>query len=191
MKKILLLVIVLAGFQGVAQKYTNTNQPVVEKKWNQNTFTSEQSFYKNIEMVSEMSYLSDLLDDEDFRTILESNEMITIFAPLDRSLLNFPENKRDSILNYNDGSVLRKMLKYHIVPGRIDSHSITKALEVNDGVVHYATLAGEKLGIKRLNGNLVLFDTLNNTAILRETDFYHNHGLFHLVEGMVFPINDQ
>jgi len=191
MKKILLLVIVLFGIHCTAQKYTKTEQNVVEKKWMEHAFTSELSFFKNIETVSELSYISSLLSDEDYRTYLESIEMITIFAPLDRSLLNFPEHERDSILNYNDGSILRSMLKYHIIPGRIDSHSIKKSLEINDGAVYYATLSGEKLGIKKMNGNLVLYDSMNNTAIIRESDFYHSNGLFHLVEGMVFPINEQ
>jgi uncharacterized surface protein with fasciclin (FAS1) repeats len=191
MKKILLLVFVISGFHVNAQKYTNTDQAVVEKKWKEVTFTSEKTFLENIEAVGELSYISDLIKDEDFRTSLESNEMITIFAPLDRSLLNFPEHERDSILNYNNGSVMKSMFKYHIIPGRIDRHSIVKALEVNDGLVYFATLSGEKIGIKELNGNLVLFDSMNNSAIIRETDFYHSQGLFHLVEGMVFPANEQ
>ena len=190
MKKILLSLIVFSGIYCNAQKYTNTEQNVVEKKWGEYTFSSKQTFFKNIELVSDMSNISDMLKDEVFRDLLESKEMITIFAPLDRSLLSFPENKRDSILNYNNGSVLRNMLKYHIIPGRIDSHSIAKAIEINDGGIYYATLTGDKLGIKSMNGNIVLFDSMNNTAIIKETDFYHSNGLFHLVEGMVFPINN-
>jgi uncharacterized surface protein with fasciclin (FAS1) repeats len=190
MKKLILLMFVIIGFHGTAQKYTMTDQAVIEKKWNETTFSSELTFFNNIDGVAEMSYLSDLLKDEAFRTSLESNEMITIFAPLDRSLLKFPDTKRDSILNFDNGSVLRSMLKYHIIPGRIDSHSIIKSLEVNEGVVYFATLTGDKLGIKRFNGDLVLFDSMNNTAIIRETDFYHSKGLFHIVDGMVFPVNE-
>ena len=191
MKKIVLLVFVFIGTLSNAQKYSNTKQNVVEKQWNESTFTSEKTFFENIENASELSYISGLLKDEDFRITLETNEMITIFAPVDRSLMNFPVQKRDSILNYNNGSIMKSMLKFHIIPGRIDSHVIEKALEVNDGLVYYATLSGEKLGVKKINGDLVLFDSMNNIAVIRETDFYHSKGLFHIVEGMVFPVNDQ
>lgn len=181
----------IAGFHGSAQKYTKTDQVSVEKEWNEVTFSSKLTFFENIEGVKEMGYLSDLLEDESFRTSLESNEMITIFAPMDSSILVFPDAKRDSILNFDNGSVMRSIIKYHIIPGRIDSHSIAKALEVNGGTVYYATLSGEKLGIKKVNGNLVMFDSMNNRAIIRETDFYHFNGLFHIVEGMLFPENEE
>jgi uncharacterized surface protein with fasciclin (FAS1) repeats len=191
MKKFVLVVFVLFGIHCIAQKYSKTEQNIVEKKWKETSFTSEKTFIDNIDDVSELSYISSLLKDEEYRTSLESTEMITIFAPLDISLKNFPEHVRDSILNYNKGSVLKSVFKYHIIPGRIDSHSIAKALEVNDGLVYYATLAGEKLGIKSVNNEFVLFDSMNNSAIIRETDFYHSKGLFHIVDGVVFPVDDQ
>lgn len=191
MRKLILLIVVIIGYHGNAQKYKTTVQNTVEKKWLDVTFSSEKTFFENIQTVNELSYISDLLKDEDFRSTLESKEMVTIFVPLDRSLLKYSETERDSILNHKNGSVMRSMFKFHIVPGRIDSHSISKAIEVNGGKAYFATLAGEKLGVKRLNGDLVLFDSIDNTAIIRESDFYHIKGLFHIVEGMVFPENKQ
>ena len=187
MKRILFLVFVFFGIQSFSQKYTNTDQKSVVKEWKGNTFTSDKTFFNNIEEAKELTYIVGMLQNEEFKAFLESQEMITIFAPLDQSLSDLPEQKRDSILNFDNGSILRSMFKFHIVPGRLDRHSIEKAIEVNQGNAYFATLAGERLGVKKINGDLVLFDSMNNSAIIRESDFYHSKGLFHIVEGMVFP----
>ena len=187
MKRILFVVFVFFGIQSFSQKYTNTDQKAVVKEWKGNTFTSDKTFFNNIEEAKELTYIVGMLQDEEFKAFLESQEMITIFTPLDQSLSDLPEQKRDSILNFDNGSILRSMFKFHIVPGRIDRHSIEKAIEVNQGTAYFATLAGERLGVKKIKGDLVLFDSMNNSAIIRESDFYHSKGLFHIVEGMVFP----
>jgi len=35
------------------------------------------------------------------------------------------------------------------VPGRIGGHSIKKAIKKNKGIAYFATLEGQKLGLKR------------------------------------------
>ena len=179
----------LSGGMITAQKYSDKDQVEVTKEWNGHQFSSTLSFLENIESVNEMSFLTEVLKDEAFKNKLDAEEMITIFAPLDQSFLKLTDKKRDSIINYSNGDLFRTIVKYHIVPGRIDRHSIKRSIEVNNGIAYFATLNGEKLGIKEINGALVLFDSNNNTSIIREGDFYHKNGLFHMVEGLVYPLS--
>jgi len=52
------------------------------------------------------------------------------------------------------------------VPGRIDSNSIKKAIKKNKGIAYFATLEGQKLGLKEENGQIVLFDSENNIGVI-------------------------
>lgn len=191
MKNYVLVFLLLSSCLITAQKYSNTSQDEVTKEWNGNTFSSKKSFFENIEGIQNLSFLIEALQNEDFRNKLESEEMITIFAPLDQSFLKLPKKTSDSIVNYSNGDLLKSIVKYHIVPGRIDYHSLLKSIKVNNGIAYFSTIEGEKLGIKEINGELLLFDSKNNTSIIKAYDFYHKNGLFHFVEGIVFPVSEE
>ena len=191
MKNYVLVFLLLSSCLITAQKYSNTSQDEVSKEWNGNTFSSKKSFFENIKGIQNLSFLIEALQNEDFRNKLESEEMITIFAPLDQSFLKLPKKTSDSIVNYSNGDLLKSIVKYHIVPGRIDYHSLLKSIKVNNGIAYFSTIEGEKLGIKEINGELLLFDSKNNTSIIKAYDFYHKNGLFHFVEGIVFPVSEE
>jgi len=73
------------------------------------------------------------------------------------------------------------------VPGRIDGNSIKKAIKKNNGIAYFATLEGQKLGLKEENGQIVLFDSENNIGVISAYDFYHENGFFHIISGIVYP----
>jgi hypothetical protein len=78
-----------------------------------------------------------------------------------------------------------------MVPGRLDRHSIIKAIQKSNGIAYYATLEGENLGFKEESGQLYLVDKRGNKSLISATDFYHKKGLFHIVQGLVLPASGQ
>ena len=170
-----------------AQKYSDSNQTEKTTEWNGHAISSSKTFFENIEGINEFSILSKSFRNETINDKLNGEEMITIFAPMDRSFLDLPEKTRDSIINFSNGAFLNSIIKFTTVPGRIDLHSLKKAIEVNKGIAYFSTLDGEKLGVKEVNGGLVIFDSMNNTAKIIASDFYHKNGFFHMIEGIVFP----
>jgi uncharacterized surface protein with fasciclin (FAS1) repeats len=75
----------------------------------------------------------------------------------------------------------------HIVPGRIDAHSLMKAIEKGGGTARFSTVSDELLMIRNGKNGMELYDTEGNTATIVATDFYHKNGFFHIVEGLVLP----
>ncbi len=189
MKSINLKIIVFALFISTvsfAQKYTKTDNSEVKKKWNETTFYSSKSFSENIAEVPNLSKLKKDLEFGSSIKVIEDEEMVTIFAMTNNGYEKL-QAVQDSIFDISVAANRVALINYHVVPGRVDSRSIKKAVKRSDSIVHFSTLQGEKLGVKEENGQLFLVDPLGNTSLILATDFYHKNGFFHLVEGYVIP----
>jgi uncharacterized surface protein with fasciclin (FAS1) repeats len=171
---------------GFAQKYTKTDNSEVTKKWNETTFYSSKSFAENITEAPNFSILKKSLELGSSAKAIEDEEMVTIFAMTNNGYEKL-QGVKDSIFDITVAANRIAIIKYHVIPGRVDSHSIKKAIQRNVGIAYFSTLQGVKLGIKEENGQLYLVDSLGNTSVISATDFYHKNGLFHIVEGFVLP----
>ncbi|MGO3182198.1 MAG: fasciclin domain-containing protein [Aequorivita sp.] len=177
------------GTQVSAQKYLSADKVEASKEWKGNDFTASKTFLENIIEAPQFTILTSILKDDALRNTLEKEEMVTIFAMTDSAFLELPKESRDSILG--NKKLTSSMVKYLSVPGRVDSYSLKSALKKNNGIVYLATLEGEKLQVKEVNGQLQLEDSENHIAKIIASDFYHKNGFFHVVEGLVFPPSEE
>ena len=180
-----IILALLLGNSVSGQIYLSKEMPTVVKKWNGNTFTSEKSFVDNIKEVSQFSILSKILDDELLVEELDNNEMVTIFAVSDTAFSHLGEKQRDSLLG--NKNLMKSMVKFMAVPGRIDRHGLEKEAGKRNGTFYLSTLNGENLGVVEKDGQLHLVDPQGRHAPITDADFYHENGLFHIVGGLVFP----
>ncbi len=185
-KIFLIAFVVLSGFSGISQKYINKDNSTITKEWNGNSFLSSKTFYENIAESSDFTSLKKVLNNKELLNTLEKEEMITVFAITNNGFATY-QQKQDSIFDVANANKLTAIIKYHVIPGRVDSHSIKKAIQRKNGTVYFATLQGDKLGFKEENGQLYLIDNQGNTSLITATDFFHKNGFFHIVDGIVFP----
>lgn len=185
--KILLsaLVIFIATTTATAQKYESTSVQAATKKYKEVVFSSEKSLAENLSLSEDFSYIANSLNDEQFANELSTSEMITVFVVRDKSFTDMPEETRDSIVG--NKSLMEDMLKLNVIPGRVDSNALLDGIQRNNGTVYYTTLSNEKIGFRKDNGKVVMFDHNNNTAIVTDTDYLHSKGYFHIVDGLLFP----
>ncbi len=183
----LLTLFLLFSIIGNAQKYTRTNNSVITKSYNDIEFSSAKTFAENIDEASDFSMLNRALKNKDVIEAIEKEEMVTIFAISNKGFA-IPQQEQDSIFSVSNKARLKAIIKYHIIPGRVDSHSLKKAVERSNGIAYFATLQGEKIGVKQENGQLYLVDSNGNTSLITATDFYHKNGFFHIVDGFVYPV---
>ena len=186
---LLLLLVINLTTSAVAQKYLSAEKVEVSKKWNDITFTSTKSFIDNISEAKSLTFFSEILNDEVLQAKLEREEMLTIFAVVDDAFMKIEEKSRDSIIS--NKSITQSLVRYLTVPGRLDSHSLKMAVLKNGGTAHLSTLNGQNLAIREKNGNLQLIDSENRTATIIASDFYHKNGFFHIVDGLVFPTEEE
>jgi hypothetical protein len=96
-----------------------------------------------------------------------------------------PEETYTSL--FETSNQLEGFFRLYVVPGRLDSYALKTAIEKNGGPIRLKTVGNEDLGVKEINGELVLFDSNNNVATITSANFYHNQGFFHILDGLIFP----
>ena len=168
-----------------AQKYLSLEKAEVSKEWQGNVFTSSKTLSENIAAATQFTILTDLLKDSKLQGSLDKNEMVTVFVFTDASFSKLAKKSKDSILG--NPLITQKLVKYLSVPGRVDQHSLKMAVTKNGGKAYLATLSGEKLGVKEVDGVFKLVDSANRTATIIASDFYYKKGFFHIIDGLVFP----
>lgn len=168
-----------------AQKYLSTDAAEVSKNLGNSTFSSSKSFYDNIVDAPDFTIMAQILKTDGSRKNLEGQEMVTFFAISDEAFLEFNKKTRDSLLG--NPQILKGVIKYLAVPGRLDSHSLKTEIAKKGGPIYLKTLSGEQLGVRETNGELQLFDSENRSATIIAKDFYHKNGFFHIIDGLIFP----
>ena len=111
--------------------------------------------------------------------------MVTFFAISDEAFLKFNKETRDSILG--NPMLLKGVINFLAVPGRLDSHALKTEIAKKGGPIYLKTLSGEQLGVRETDGQLQLFDSENRTATVIAKDFYHKNGFFHIIDALIFP----
>tara|TARA_B100000795_G_scaffold158062_1_gene118725 strand:- start:25313 stop:25891 length:579 start_codon:yes stop_codon:yes gene_type:complete len=181
-----LLCILVLGLSTVAsaQKYKSAPTSTITKDWQEIVFTSGKSLKENLAQSPSFSFMTEILNDEVLAKQLRKQEMVTVFVANDASFLALDKATRDALLA--DTPRLSQLVKFHTIPGRVDSDAIEKAISTSGGIAYFITLNGKKLAATQKEGVLTLSDDQGNTAIIKDTDFYHKNGFFHMVEGFAF-----
>lgn len=185
----LLFFILLINTIGFAQKYTKTDTSELSKNWNETTFYASKTFTENITEIPSFSTLKKNLELGSSTKEIEDQEMVTIFAMTNNAYEKL-QGVNDSVFDIVPITNRIAIIKYHVIPGRVDKRSIKKAIQYKGGIAYFMTLQGVKLGIKEENSQLFLVDSFGNTSVISATDFYHKNGFFHIVEGYVLPTSD-
>lgn len=168
----------------LSQKYLNSDDVLVETEWNGVMFGSDKTLMENLALASTFTETGVILKSYSEK-LFKEGEMYTVFVAEDTSYKSLPEETYKSL--FESGHRLERFFTFYVVPGRLDSYSLKKAIEKNGGAIRVKTLNGEDLGVKEIDGALVLFDSDQNIATITAANFYHNQGFFHIVDGLVFP----
>ena len=186
LKNLLSVALFLFVLNVSAQKYTNVEAVNTSKSYEGDSFSSINTFVQNVNSSDSFSVLSEILENEQLRNVIESEEMVTIFAPLDTSFSKLSDDEKEAFML--DTDLQSQFLKMHTIPGRMDLASLKKAIEQNNGRAQLKTLAGTKLtAIANKRGEVFINDQNGNKAQIVETNFYHKNGFFHLIDGVAAP----
>lgn len=168
-----------------AQKYASGSVSEANSNWEGISFSSAKTIQENISEAPKLSIIANVVSDDQLVSTLAKEEMVTIFIPTDIAFDNLSEKERKSLLA--NTSRLSGMMKFLSIPGRVDLNLLTTAIERNGGTAYFATLSGETIGVKKVDGQVVLFDSEKNIATITASNFYHKNGFFHIINGLVYP----
>ena len=95
---------------------------------------------------------------------LKGDGPFTVFAPTDEAFAKLPEGTLESLLA--DKEKLAAILKYHVVPGKLDASKVT-------GMSKLATVQGSELPVSSIK--------------IADTDIMTSNGIIHVIDEVLIP----
>ena len=113
---------------------------------------------------------------------------LTVFAPTNAAFKLLPDGAVESLLKPENKAALTKVLTYHVVAGKVDSHALKEMIKKGGGTAELKTLAGGKLWAM-MNGpaNIVLKDEKGTIASISTYDVYQSNGVIHVIDKVLMP----
>ncbi|MGB6036771.1 MAG: fasciclin domain-containing protein [Cryomorphaceae bacterium] len=123
----------------------------------------------------------------DLVTTLEGKGPFTVFAPTNDAFEKLPKGTLSKLLEEENKNKLRAILKYHVIPGKLDAKAVLAAIEKGDGKAVLTTAQGESLTVMLEGDNVVIMDVAGNKAIVTKTDLNGSNGVVHVVDTVLMP----
>ena len=99
----------------------------------------------------------------------------TVFAPTDEAFAKLPAGTLDNLLKPENKDKLRRILTYHVVPGKMLAADVVKVSSAK-------AVSGDSLPI-RVNGSTVVV----SKARVVKTDIAASNGVIHVVDTVMLP----
>lgn len=103
---------------------------------------------------------------------LKSEGPFTVFAPTDEAFAKVSSDTLDALLK--DKEALRKVLTYHVVPGKVTATDVVKLDKAE-------TVQGQSVQISAIDGVMI------DDARVTETDIMASNGVIHVIDTVLMP----
>lgn len=136
--------------------------------------TQAQGILEQAENTSELSTFVTTCKAANMEAVLNGDGPYTVFAPSNDAFAALPQGTLESLLKPENKDQLVKILKYHVVPGKVLSD------EVNQGKT--PTVQGEELDIAVSNDMVMV-----NGASVTKADVEASNGVIHVIDQVIMP----
>lgn len=119
---------------------------------------------------------------------LKGKGPFTVFAPTDAAFGKLPAGTVETLVEPENKAALTGILTYHVVAGKFDFNTVSKAIKDGKGSAELTTVNGAKLTAK-MNGmhNIVLTDAKGGSANISTYDVYQSNGVIHVIDSVLMP----
>jgi uncharacterized surface protein with fasciclin (FAS1) repeats len=105
---------------------------------------------------------------------LNGDGPFTVFAPTNKAFEKLPKATLTAV--QNDDELLKRVLLYHVVPGKVMAKDVVKVDSAD------TALEGAKLKVKVKDGKVKI-----NGANVVKTDIAASNGVIHVIDGVLVP----
>lgn len=119
--------------------------------------------------------------------VLQGEGPFTVFAPTNDAFSKLPAGTVETLLKPENKATLTAVLTYHVVPGRMTSSDISKAIKTGKGKAEFKTVQGETLTAMMSGKDVVLKDEKGNTAKITIMDVDQSNGVIHVIDTVLMP----
>jgi uncharacterized surface protein with fasciclin (FAS1) repeats len=111
----------------------------------------------------------------------------TVFAPTNEAFNNLPAGTVDNLLKPENIDQLKKILTYHVVPGRITTMDLKKMIHEGGGKATLTTVEGGTLTAWTKGGNFMLTDDKGGMATIIIPNVYQSNGVIQVINAVLLP----
>ena len=111
----------------------------------------------------------------------------TVFAPTNAAFAALPAGTVDTLLKPENKAMLRKVLTYHVVVGKMDAATLAKAVDAGAGKAALTEASGGTLTVTRSGSLLMLTDESGGMAHVTIPDVVQSNGVIHVVDKVLLP----
>jgi uncharacterized surface protein with fasciclin (FAS1) repeats len=118
---------------------------------------------------------------------LEGAGPFTVFAPTNDAFAKLPAGTVDTLVKPENQDQLKKVLTYHVVPGRVTASKLVSMIHKNGGQAMLKTVEGGVITAKLDGSNVVLTDEKGGTAMVTQADVMQKNGVVHVIDSVLMP----
>jgi len=111
----------------------------------------------------------------------------TVFAPTNAAFAALPAGTVDSLLKPENKAMLRKVLTYHVVVGKMDGATLAKAVDAGAGKATLTAASGGALTVTKSGSLIMLSDESGGMAHVTIADVVQSNGVIHVVDKVLLP----
>jgi len=111
----------------------------------------------------------------------------TVFAPTNAAFAKLPAGTVDTLLKPENKGMLTKVLTYHVVPGRLSSADLKKAIKKENGTATLKTVSGGMLWATMKRNEIMLKDENGAWSTITQANVFQSNGVIHVVDSVVLP----
>ena len=106
---------------------------------------------------------------------LKGKGPFTVFAPTDEAFAKLPQGTLDDLLKPENKARLRRILTYHVVPGRVTAADVVKLKSAK-------AVSGDTIAISANGGSV----TVDGARVVK-TDINTSNGVIHVIDSVILP----
>jgi uncharacterized surface protein with fasciclin (FAS1) repeats len=119
--------------------------------------------------------LAKALQAADLVDTLKEKGPFTVFAPTDDAFAKLPPATLEDLLKPANKARLRRILTYHVVPGRVTAADVLKLKSAN-------AVSGDTIDIKASEAGVMV-----EQARVIKTDITASNGVIHVIDSVILP----
>ncbi len=123
----------------------------------------------------------------DLEKVLGQSGPFTFFAPSDNAFSKFSSEELKHLFNEDNKKVLKDLLTYHIVAGNLSASKMLRAMCSGRGSASFTTVQGAKITATMKGTDIILTDSLGNTAKITVADASQSNGVIHEIDTVILP----
>lgn len=147
----------------------------------------EKSILKNTEGSENHTTLLAVMRASELEAILGADGPFTVFAPSDSAFEKFSKEEIAELLRPENKKEVQALMGYHIVAGNFTASKILKAMCRGAGKATFTTVQGDEITATMEGLDIILTDSMGNTARITSADYNQCNGVIHEIDGVIRP----